>query len=124
MTGGLGLQGGEGTSAGWGGVGTVDLALPWGTPPNLDVASGERGDRRLGWPFCRITKSCPGLARALQGEAWESLRPQDPAPRPAPALSSASAILSLGGDTSKMGTSCHTAKTWEPPKRPLTGTGR
>ena len=118
MTGGLGLQGREGTSAGWGGVGAVDLALPWGTPPP-QLGCGIRGAGGLEAGLALLSHH-----KVLQGEAWESLCPQDPAPRPAPALSSTSFILSLGGDTLKMGTSCYTAKMWEPPKRPLTKTER
>ena len=84
----------------------MELALPWGHPANLAVASGEQGDRRPGWPVCRITKPYPGGRGSAGG------KPGQPLPRgPGWALLLPSQylhqrILGLKGGTLKMGTSC------------------
>lgn len=85
----------------------MELALPWGHSANLDVASGEQGDRRPGWPVCRIAKSYPGRAGVCGGGKPGQPLPQGPAWAPLlPSQHLHQSILGLKVATLKMGTSC------------------
>lgn len=54
----------------------MELALARGTPPPPGCGKRGGGDKRPGWPVCCITKSCPGRAWGLCGEASERLCPE------------------------------------------------
>lgn len=72
----------------------MELVLPWGHSANLDVASGEQGDRRPGWPVCRIAKSYPGRV----GGSLDSLCPRVlPGPRSLPRSTSTRASSASRG---------------------------